>query len=533
MISGLRWKFAAVMFAAVFFCSETVMARDVETLIAQYASDPAAISAPEGADIPIRARAFIPKFYAARDNRPAWQGNAFEELRLGIFEAVRHGFRPTDFHQPFLDDLYAAAQSGAPDKVASFEVVATDAAARVVHYMLFGKVDPASLDSDWNFGRPVIDADPVEILNSYLGGPGFMALVDRIALRSRQYNSMLDGLARYRAIAAAGGWPMVPEGETLRPGMTDPRVQALRQRLAAEGGLSAVSGTDLYDDALAEDVKRFQARHGLDPDGIIGPKTYLALNRTVGHRIDQLRLSLERGRWMMRDLGDDYVLVNIAGARTYVLRNGDTFWTTRSITGSQYRKTPVFRDEITYMEVNPTWTVPASIFRKDKLPQIRRDPGYLSRNGYTIRDSGGRSIPASAVNWNAANPGVTLVQKPGPNNALGLIKFMFPNKYSVYLHDTNNRNLFEKSERFYSSGCIRVQYPFELADLLMQEDPDWSRARLNQILESGKTTRINLPRPIPVLLTYWTAWSDDGEVQFREDIYSRDERVLKALDAPG
>ena len=158
------------------------------------------------------------------------------------------------------------------------------------------------------------------------------------------------------------------------------------------------------------------------------------------------------------------------------------------------------------------------------------DLGYLERNGYSVRNADGKTVSASSVNWNAKNPGVTLVQKPGPNNALGLVKFMFPNKYSVYLHDTNNHNLFTKAERNLSSGCVRLEAPFEFAGLLMIDDPDWSPARMQEILQSGVTTRVNLPKPIPVLLTYWTAWVENGEVQFREDIYERDQKVLEALN---
>ena len=178
------------------------------------------------------------------------------------------------------------------------------------------------------------------------------------------------------------------------------------------------------------------------------------------------------------------------------------------------------------------WEIPKN--REDKLPAIRRDRSYLARGGYSVRRlSDGRKVPPSAVNWAARNPGVTLVQRPGPGNALGRIKFMFPNQYAVYLHDTNDRSLFERNERNLSSGCIRIENPFELANLLMADDPDWSSARLDDVLAGGRTTRINLPKPMPVLLTYWTAWVQDGEVQFREDIYERDAAVLAALNADG
>jgi murein L,D-transpeptidase YcbB/YkuD len=347
----------------------------------------------------------------------------------------------------------------------------------------------------------------------------------------------VDALKRYRTIAQAGGWPRVPDQKVLKPGMTDPTVAVLRERLAQEGvpgeapGSPAMNAQTVYDEALVRAVKAFQLRHGLEADGVIGPKTFISLNTTAQERVDQLRLSLERGRWLMRDLDDEFVLVNIAAPRTYYFKPGGTVWTTRSVAGSAYRQTPVFRDEIQYMEFNPTWTVPASIFLKDKLPRIRKDPGYLERNNYmVVRTSDRTPVNASTVNWGASNPGVTLVQRPGPDNALGLVKFMFPNKYAVYLHDTNQRELFDRTERNLSSGCIRLEHPFEFASLLMEGNPDWSGQRMQTILDSGKTTRINLDRPVPVLLTYWTAWVENGDVQFREDPYGRDEPILAALN---
>lgn len=332
----------------------------------------------------------------------------------------------------------------------------------------------------------------------------------------------------------------MPDQTVLKPGMSDPAIAILRQRLANEGVLNAgqilpeaTDGEDpalMYDENLLTDVQDFQVRHGLEADGVIGGRTFASLNRTAKDRVDQLRVSLERGRWLMRDLEDEYVLVNIAGARTYLVKADGTVWTTRSVTGSQYRKTPVFRDEIKYMEFNPTWTVPNSIFRKDKLARIRQDPGYLTRNNYIVRTRDGSTVPAVSVNWSANNPAVTLVQQPGPNNALGLVKFMFPNDHAVYLHDTNDKSLFGRNERNLSSGCVRLEQPFEFASLLMEGDPDWSYQKMQAILDGKKTTRVNLPAPIPVLLTYWTAWVEDDAVQFREDPYGRDGPILLALD---
>ncbi|WP_146346592.1 L,D-transpeptidase family protein [Phaeobacter marinintestinus] len=490
----------------------------------------------------LEAEAVLPGLYEKRDYAPVWFGRpGVEDLFGELNHGIAQGFHPGDFHLPLLFDLHDAAQSGRPQDIAAFDVVATDAAITLIHHVVYGKVDPAALDSNWNFARTVIQNDPADVLNDYLDGEGFSALMRRIDIDNRQYADLVDALARYRAIALDGGWPMVPDDTVLKPGMSAPAVAVLRKRLAVEGGLTqtgvapvATEGQDpilVYDDLLAEDVRLFQARHGLQADGVVGGKTFASLNRPVADRIDQLRLSLERGRWLMREVEDEFVLVNIAGARTFLVKADGTVWTTRSVTGSAYRQTPVFRDEIQYMEFNPTWTVPNSIFRKDKLAKIRKDPGYLARNNYyVVRTSDRKVVSASSVNWNASNPGVTLVQRPGPNNALGAVKFMFPNKFAVYLHDTNDRSLFDRNERNLSSGCVRLEHPFEFANLLMEGDPEWSQARMQAILDSAKTTRVDLPKPMPVLLTYWTAWVEGAEVHFREDPYQRDGAVLKALN---
>ncbi|WP_223421578.1 L,D-transpeptidase family protein [Tateyamaria pelophila] len=488
------------------------------------------------------AEQFIIDFYAQRQFAPVWFGTAAEvELITELRAGVSHGFLPQDFHLTALPEARFVAEQGDPADIARYDVLATDAAVRLIYYNVFGKVNPAEFDQAWNFDRPIIEADPVAVMETYLNGEGFSALIARISIKTPQYTQLIDALAQYQMIVSNGGWPELPSDEVIKPGMTSPVVALLRDRLEAEGVLRAgktlapvtainTDPREVYDAALQEDVRAFQTRHGLDADGVIGGRSFQALNRTAAHRVDQLRLSLERGRWLMRDLEGDFILVNIAGARTYLVREDGTLWMTRSITGSQYRKTPIFRDEIKYMEFNPTWTVPRSIFLKDKLETIRRDAGYLGRNDYIVRDSEGRTIPAHSVDWTASNPNVTLVQQPGPDNALGLVKFMFPNEYAVYLHDTNNKSLFSRNERNLSSGCVRLEYPFELVMLLMENDPDWSFERMQSILDSKKTTRIDLAEPMPVLLTYWTAWVEDGAVQFREDIYERDDAILGALN---
>ena len=476
---------------------------------------------------------FVAALYEKRGFAPIWDsGQRRDDLARELQDSVRHGFRPEDFEIEKLIALRTIAENGDPADVARLDIAATGAAAQLLHHIYYGKVDPSTLDPDWSFKRALQPGNPVGLVDQYLDVATLGALIDDVEVTHPVYVAMQEALLRHLEIAANGGWPAVPDGDVLKPDMEDARVPILRERLAVSGDFAGSGAGEIYDAALVSAVEAFQTRHGLEADGVIGPKTLQALNRTVEHRIDQLRVSLERARWTLRSLGDDFVFVNIGGAETILVQGGEVAWRTRSIVGKAYRKTPVFQDEIQYMEFNPTWTVPRSIMTKDKLPLIRKDPGYLARGNYSVVNANGERISPSQVNWGANNPPVKLVQQPGPKNALGLVKFMFPNDYAVYLHDTDDRSLFDRAERNLSSGCVRIENPFEFADLLMKDDPSWSAARRDEIIASGRTTRIDLPSPIPVLLTYYTAWVDfQGRMQFREDIYERDGPILNALNS--
>jgi murein L,D-transpeptidase YcbB/YkuD len=349
---------------------------------------------------------------------------------------------------------------------------------------------------------------------------------------------MRDALARYRKIAAAGGWPSVPEGPTLRPGATDPRVATIARRLVISGDLDdgvAPGSPDAYSPEIEQAVRRFQARHGLDADGIVGAGTLRELNVPAEQRVQQLEINLERARWVLDDLSERFILVNIAGFRVYVVQDRQVTWESRVQVGKTYRKSPVFRDEMKYLVFNPTWTVPYSIATRDLLPQIKQDPGFFESRGFDLRDRAGRLVDPKSVDWSQVTAGrfpYTLVQRPGPANALGRVKFMFPNEHAVYLHDTPSRYLFDRADRTFSSGCIRVENPFELAEILLGSD-GWTQEKFQQVLETGKERTVFLSEPIPVLLLYWTAQaSPDGTVSFFPDVYDRDAAIIEALDEP-
>jgi murein L,D-transpeptidase YcbB/YkuD len=301
----------------------------------------------------------------------------------------------------------------------------------------------------------------------------------------------------------------------------------LREQLSVMGDYSGpTSQSTNYDEELVEAVKLFQFRHGLPTTGLVGSMTMAALSVPVEKRIEQIRASLERGRWILHDLEPNFLVVNIAAFKVYLVRDGEMEWETRAQVGKIYRKTPLFKSELRYMDVNPTWTVPRTILEQDMLPRIKQDPRYLQQKGLKVLDRNGDEVDPSTVDWSrystAAGFPYLLRQGPGPTNALGRIKFMFPNEYAIFLHDTPSRSLFAQSERAFSSGCVRVEDPFTLAELLMDDTENWPEERFLEIKDSDETKSVFLPKDkrMPVLTTYtsetrrsswdWTASSPCG-----------------------
>jgi murein L,D-transpeptidase YcbB/YkuD len=466
----------------------------------------------EGATV--MSTSLLPRIYEKRAFRAAWSDPKRTEL-LDVIRAMDgDGLLPGDYHLAELEQLQARLAAGAdPVTAAALDVLATDAFILALYHLYFGKVDPVTLFPHWNFRRdPPNGIDAVTIVGDAIESGAIAATADRARPKHPLYQQGRKLLADYRAIQARGGWPTIPAGPTLKPGMTDPRVLILRERLAATGDLTdAPLDSDVYDTAVEAAVKRFQGRHFIIADGTVGPATLTALNVPVGARIEQIRANLERGRWVLREIAGEFVLVDVAGFQVTYSRDGKRIFEGRAQVGRPYRETPIFRSDIEYIVFNPTWTVPPGIMKNDVMPKIRRDPRYAEKNN---------------MSW----VGGQLVQKPGPNNALGQVKIMFPNPYLVYLHDTPSKSLFEKDDRTFSSGCIRVEGPLELARLLLDE-PRWDDAAIRKIIDSRWTTTVTLRRKVPVLLLYWTVdFDDQGRPEFKRDSYGRDPPLVKALN---
>jgi len=495
----------------------------------------------------LRSTETLPAFYRERLFMPAWlDREGLTPAGLRVLEAIggagADGLRPEDYHRTQLDSLVLRLGEGGDEEEArraELDLLLTDAFILYVSHLLNGRVDPTTIAPNWTASRNGIDVG--EILREGISGEeGLAQALARTRPYGERYEAMQAAMLRYQGFVQAGGWEPVPSGETLDPGMRSPRVEALRRRLEASGEIPERFGPDrdLYDEELAEVIREVQARHGLQADGRVGRLTLQALNVPAEARLEQLKVNLERWRWLPTEMGDRYILVNIPGFFASVVDDGEETMRLRAIVGRDYRQTPVFSGTMTYLALAPYWNVPPGIARNDQLPKIREDPGYLASQNMTLFEHGStRRVDPATVDWfgmtgETFNRRYWIRQEPGPSNALGRVKFMFPNRHNVYLHDTPARELFDQAARFLSSGCIRVERALDLAAHLLRDDPSWTPERIQRVVEGGREVPVTLPRPYEVHLQYFTAWVEaDGTLQLRDDIYNRDARVSRALAA--
>lgn len=483
------------------------------------------------------------EFYAQGQFAPAWTRPAdVDQLLAALRGVAADGLDPEDYALAELLRLRAVLGNprATPLQRAQFDLLATDAFLGALTHLYRGKVDPASLDTHWNFDARQPDAgQSVQSVRAALAHGQVADLFLRARPQNALYGELRTALAKWREVAAQGGWASLAGGPTLKPGMSDPRVPALRRRLQSGGYLAAAANTDantdtaeFYGPALEQALKQFQYEQYLVADGYLGAATLAALNVPVAARIDQLRVNLERARWLLHQLHGEFVMVDIAGYNIAYYQAGKPVWRARVQVGTPYRRTPAFKSQITHLTLNPTWTVPPTILRNDILPKVRKDLGYLAANRIRVLDSQGRELSPASVDW--ANPrGIVLRQDAGPGNSLGRLVIRLPNNYAVYLHDTPHQAGFANPQRASSSGCIRVERPRELVELLLDDPVRWDRAAIDRAIDTGKTQTVMLDKPVPLLLAYWTVdLRDDGRIGFRPDIYQRDPPLRAALDRP-
>jgi len=487
-------------------------------------------------------KAVLKTYYLEEKGKLLWVGSArLPQLVQLMLEAENQGLFAKDYPTEYLQKLLVAVPQVDTKSRAVVELLSSAYFLKYAADLKGGRVLPRTIDPELYWRKKEFDlVEPLRFLSE---GSDFNQFIENWEPQIINYKALKAKLTLYREYEKNNSWPKIPPGEVLKPGMDDARVPILRKRLFGEKrtkaaaaqasqGTPASPESTIYDEPLVEAVKQFQKLHGLEPDGVIGFRTKVAINITIEERVRQIILAMERWRWMPEELGRDYIMVNIAGYHLTRYENGKFAERKKVIVGKTYRRTPAFSDTIKYLEFNPYWNVPYSIATRDKLPVLQKNSSAFDAAGFEYF-SGKQKINPHSVNWSQysrASFPFTLRQKPGPKNALGQVKFMFPNKYNVYLHDTPSRKLFDKTTRSFSSGCVRVHQPIDLAATLLKAKEGWDRARIDDVLASGKRTVVTLDRPLPIHIVYSTAWlAEDGTVRFYVDFYQRDNKLYQAL----
>jgi len=482
-------------------------------------------------------------FYLHRGVKPVWVTKDGLNSTSGILintinEATHEGLDSETYHQKdilnLVSDIKLSIMSHTPEPaiLAALDLLLTDAFLSYGFHLSEGMVDPYSNKLNWYIKKPKRKLG--EIFHTLLFDDQMEEFIRALQPHHSGYLRLKQTLLKYQKIKKTGGWHEVPAGEKLRKGDYGTRIGALRSRLIISGDLtdSTCTNHDCFDEVLEDGVRKFQARHGLKVDGIVGSKSLLALNVPVEDRIRQIKLNMERWRWLPQDLGKCYLMVNTADFKLNVIENERTIKSIKAIVGKMKRRTPVFSRKITYLELNPYWNIPQKIALNDILPCIKKDPCYLADHNIRVFknwEENSRELNPESVHWAATtkkNFVYKLRQDPASSNALGRIKFVFPNEFSIYLHDTPARNLFNMTRRAFSSGCIRIEKPMELAAYLLQNNSKWSLEKLVAAVNRKKNKIIFLSKPMKIYILYWTAWVDkDGIINFRDDIYGRDRRL--------
>lgn len=480
----------------------------------------------------------ITGLYKNADYNPLWDAAKNRNDLISILDdSYFEGLNPKDYRIDLIKQHDEEIENGttvSAENYAIADIVMTDALLTYAFHMIQGKVNPTKLDPNWNYSqRSMPDSAEFRVMHR-LQTQSLKEGVKNIRSELPMYNKLRFWFAKYDSVQKADGdiKQIQYPGAPLRLGDSSEVVGELKRQLSNYANTLSLTQDNVFDEELEITIKEFQSRNGLDDDGIAGKKTFEILNMSISVRMDILRVNMERCRWLNNDLPEEFLLVNIADYHLYLFRNRQIDYTCRVVVGKEHHETPVFTSNIKYLVFNPTWTVPYSIASKEILPKLKRDPQYLQDRNMTLL-RGDKVIDPSTIDFNQYSRGnfpFTIRQEPGPNNALGIVKFIFPNKYAVYLHDTPSKSYFGKSERAFSHGCVRVQNPLILAEQLLGKQ-GYDRNKIDNILKTKKLKNVNLKEPMTVMIMYWTCYEDreEGKMYFYSDIYGRDKKILSEL----
>lgn len=481
----------------------------------------------------------ITAFYEAREGKPAWtdtrdHGRAQAILAV-LDQAWQHGLNPDHYH---VSEIRALLAGESAEKQGQLDILLSDAVLRYGRDVGGIRINPAPLGLSAKYWRQ--PPEGLGILQNVSAGPDPATALSGLAPQDKFYKALRDEMVRLANDESAydGILPLKFGGALLKPGQRHSDIVKLRMRFDLthdpENGPE-----NLYDEELSAAVMAFQEDHGLTPDGVIGPKTLMLLNRSRRDRMEQVVANLERLRWLDQEKPERYILVNIPSQMLWAVENGEVKHEMRVVVGQVARQTKAFKAEITGIRFNPTWTVPLNIKMKDFLPKLRENPAYLSDRNMKLTRVSGKSretvnpedVDWENVGWKDMNQ-FSMVQSPGVNNALGHIRVLMPNDYDIYLHDTNHRELFVKDERLLSSGCVRLSEPETIARFVLEKNEGWSEEKMKAALDGGKLTEVPVAKPFPVYIVYQSMWVDkDGELVYGPDVYKQDKKLLEVLAA--
>lgn len=474
----------------------------------------------------------VKKFYAERENASVWSNN---ELRKGFIEILKNaeaeGLYFIDYHGKEIENIEASLNSQKDDEKSRYDILLTDAYFKFGSHLLNGKTDPQKIHEI--FDIPKNQENLSLLLKNSLDDNSLDSAFNKLRPNHPVYKQLITSLKVYKEkMLDSEEFKEIDGGEMIKPGMQDVRLPKIKFRLMVLGYLKDIDPfSNDHSQPVQDAIKQVQLENGLLSDGIIGNSTIKLLNIDYKDRYNQILANLERWRWYPRDLGDHYILVNIANYHLDVVKDDELVRSHKTMVGTDIRKTPIFSEEIKYIVFNPNWTIPPTIKTKDVIPGMRKDPNYLNRKNIDVYSSNGVKLDPSEVDWDSNNvKSYTYRQKPGSSNPLGKVKIIYPNKHLIYLHDTPSKSLFARNSRAQSSGCIRVENVMELAEYLLSDQSAYNSEKINEILETGKLTEVRVKQQLKVHHLYWTAWMENEKPRFTEDIYNYDEKIIEELN---
>ena len=521
-----------IVFLLVFGKFVTVKATEFDSLASMLMEPTSSIGQQE-----IRSTSLVDFAYQATAYQYIWQNKKSITQALDALNfAWQEGLTPEDYHVDILNQMAKNLEQHL--NTLKFDVLLTDAIMTYASHLIRGKVNPNLLSDTWNYELfSVAPQTAAELLLTHINNETVTQGLEALKPKLPQYNLLKQKLAFYSTIVLQKQPAIALENNVLKPGQHDVAISAIRERLQQLSLLAKnedYSVDNVYRSDIVKAIKQLQKTNQLSADGVIGKDTLTVLNISAADRIETLKVNLERIRWVENSLSNNFLIVNIAGFELYLYQDGVLSWKSNVVVGKHYTKTPIFKGKMSYIMINPTWTVPRSIAR-GMIGKIKNNPNYLAEKDFMVVDNMRNPVDVQQIDWSSMsqkNFPYWFVQRPSASNALGQIKFMLPNKHAIYLHDTPAKSLFNREQRAFSHGCVRVDQPFKLAENILSDDEVWTAENLQAVVDSAETTRVNLNKPLDVLFMYWTASQNKDGFHFYPDIYQRDKVLLEALQQP-